>query len=148
MQRPTLLIVEDNKTQQEILKEMCSRFDYDVQVVASGEEALEALGCATFAAIIMDIGLPAMDGLDCTRELRRREQGLRHTPVVALTAISIVDRERCLRAGMDDFLSKPFEPEDLRIILLRWAYQPKLPNLKILRPYETQFIRKQTKPGM
>ncbi len=149
MHRPTLLVVEVNETQQQVIRELCERFDYDAHVVSTAEAALDALGCTSFAAIIMDVALPGMDGLACAREVRRRERGTgKHVPIVALTADQ-TESERSIRSGMDDFLKKPFQPEDFRRMLLRWAYQPRLPNLKILRPLEIQKLkRKPSKPGL
>lgn len=132
----TLLAVEDNQTHQYVLRKFCELFDYDVHIVSSGEEALAAFQMAQYAGILLDLTLPSMDGLECARRIRECEQrrGDGRVPIIALTARnSETDRVACLQAGMDDYLSKPFAPEDLRRILLRWVYQPKRPNLKILQ---------------
>ncbi len=133
----TLLAVEDNLTHQYVLKRFCELFDYDVHVVASGEEAVAAFEMAQYAAILMDLNLPGIDGLECTRQMRAIEQRRRTAkgvPIIAITARDEdTDRHQCLQAGMDDYLSKPFVPEELRKILLRWVYQPTRPNLKILQ---------------
>jgi len=133
-----LLIIEDNETQQYVLKELCQKFDYDVHIVSSGEEALSALACTHYTAILMDIALGGMDGFECTRRIREMEAVLkRRTPIIAVTG-HIDDRHRCLSAGMDDYISKPFEIEDFRLMLLRNAYQPAKVNLKLLRGYITK----------
>jgi CheY-like chemotaxis protein len=131
----TLLAVEDNPVHQYVLKRFCEMFDYDVHLVASGEEAVAAFLMAKYAAILMDLSLPGMDGLDCARQIRALEQkmGLTQIPIIALTARDGREKDTCLQAGMDDFLSKPFAPEELRKILLRWVYQSSRPNLKILQ---------------
>jgi CheY-like chemotaxis protein len=133
---PIILIVEDNETEQYALAKLVHRFDYQVRVVASGEEALDALEGKRFAAILMDLTLPGIDGQECTKRIRELERvsGGR-TPIVALTGRSQAsDRHASLEAGMDDYLSKPFDPEALRKILLRWVYEPSQPNLKVLAP--------------
>ncbi len=134
----TLLIVENNETQQYVLRELCHKFDYDVHVVSSGEEALNALSCARYTAVLMDIALGGMDGFECTRLIREMEAKMkRHTPIIAVTG-HVDDKHRCLAAGMDDFISKPFEIEDFRLMLLRNAYQSSRVNLKLLRGYIKQ----------
>ncbi len=134
----TLLIIEDNETQQYVLEELCSKFDYDAHIVSSGEEALSALACTRYAAILMDIALGGMDGYECARRIRELESELqRRSPIIAITG-HLEDRQRCLAAGMDDYISKPFEIEDFRLMLLRHAYHPAKVNLKLLRGYITK----------
>lgn len=131
-----VLVVGDHETEQYVLKELLRKFDYDAHVVASGEEALTALGVAKYAAILMNITLPGIDGYECTRRIRRIElESGRRTPVIALTARDArSDQDAAQKAGMDDWMSKPFEPEDLRKTLLRWVYDSTNPNLKTLTP--------------
>ncbi len=131
----TLLIIEDNETQQYVLKELCQKFDYDAHIVSSGEEALSALACTRYAAILMDIALGGMNGYECTRRIREMESAQKYrTPIIAVTG-HVEDRHKCLEAGMDDYISKPFEIEHFRMMLLRNAYQPAKVNLKLLRGY-------------
>src|ERR1700679_870645 len=81
-----VLVVEDNKTEQFALKVLLHKFDYDTQIVSSGEEALLALGATVYAAILMDLQLPGMDGLECTRRIRATELlSVRRPPIGALT---------------------------------------------------------------
>jgi CheY-like chemotaxis protein len=140
MTNPTVLVIEDNETEQYVLRQLLERFDYNVDVVSSGEEAITALGLAKYAAVLMDITLPGMDGYECTKQIRRMELEIqRHTPIIALTArAQQSDHDACQEAGMDDYMSKPFEPEDLRKLLLRWVYDSNNPNLKVLPSYESK----------
>jgi CheY-like chemotaxis protein len=140
MATPTLLIVEDNENEQYALAQLVQKFDYETKVVGSAEEALVAVVTTRFAAILLDVTLPQMDGFECAKRIREMEiPDERHTPIIALTGrATAADRQACLAAGMDDYLSKPFDPEALRRILLRWLYQPNRPNLKVLRPLEQE----------
>jgi CheY-like chemotaxis protein len=140
MATPTLLIVEDNEHEQYALAQLVQRFDYETKVVSSGEEALLAVSAGRFAAVLLDLTLPQMDGFECAKRIREMEKpSQQHTPIIALTGRATpADRQACLAAGMDDYLSKPFEPEALRRILLRWLYQANRPNLKVLRPLEQE----------
>ena len=117
-----LLIVEDNAINQLVAKEIVGRLGYSYEVAANGVEALHALDEGAFAAVLMDCYMPDMDGFEATRELRRRENGQRHTPVIAMTAGAMVeDRERCIVAGMDDYIAKPVTRASLEEVLDRWA---------------------------
>lgn len=133
----TLLSVEDNPTQQYVLKQLCESFDYEVDFVSSGEDAIDALTSLPYAAVLMDITLPGIDGFECSRRIREQEKRLvsRRTPIIAVTARSFdEDRKACYDAGMDDYLCKPFKPDSLRRMLLKWVYQPDKPNMKLLQP--------------
>lgn len=123
MPRPTLLLVEDNTTQQYVLKELCRRFDFELHVVGSGEEALDLLTDNQYDTILMDVRLPGIDGWECARTVRAMEKlNGRHTPIIGITAYAYdEDRYRCIDAGMDDYLAKPFEADALYQMLLRWA---------------------------
>ena len=100
---------------------MIVKLGHTCEIASSGEEALELLDHRTYDLIFMDLRMPGLDGLETTRELRRREGEMRHSIVVAVTANAFSeDRERCLAAGMDDFLAKPVRLEDLRAMALRW----------------------------
>ncbi|MEO6203826.1 MAG: response regulator [Mycobacteriales bacterium] len=120
-----LLLAEDNPVNQKVAQLTLQRLGYDVDVVSDGEQALAALASASYDAVLMDCQMPVMDGFAATQELRLREAAGRHTPVIALTASAMAsDRERCLEAGMDDYVSKPIRSEDLAVVLQRWVVDP------------------------
>ncbi len=118
-----VLLVEDNVVNQELCKEMFSSLGCSATIATSGEEALDILLHESFDIIFMDCQMPGLDGYETTRILRKREKKLgQHTPVVALTAYAMAeDREKCLAAGMDDYLSKPFKLDQLRQMLIKWV---------------------------
>ena len=117
-----LLLAEDNPVNQKVAQLTLQRLGYAVDVVGDGARALAALATGSYDAVLMDCQMPLMDGFAATQELRSREAGGRRTPVIALTASAMAsDRERCLQAGMDDYLSKPLRSEDLAVVLRRWV---------------------------
>lgn len=114
-----ILLAEDNMVNSRMATLMIKKLGYEVDSVANGREVLEALERQPYDLILMDVQMPEMDGLEATREIRRRwpSNGPR---IVAFTAYAIQgDREKCLEAGMDDYLSKPINLEDLRAALER-----------------------------
>ncbi len=122
-----ILLVEDNPVNQAVSKAMLDYFGCRTDVVENGRQALTALDVARYDLILMDCQMPEMDGYAATRAIRDREAsrggapGDSRTPIVALTAHAMDgDRRQCIAAGMDDYLSKPFKPEDLHAILFRW----------------------------
>jgi PAS domain S-box-containing protein len=116
-----VLLVEDSPVNQAVAEQMLRLSGCDVETAPDGIAALAALRRTTFDLVVMDCMMPGMDGYEATAELRRLEAGARRTPVVALTASAMAgDRERCLAAGMDDYLSKPFRMEELSAVLERW----------------------------
>ncbi|OLC53287.1 MAG: hypothetical protein AUH92_06265 [Acidobacteria bacterium 13_1_40CM_4_69_4] len=122
--RGRILLAEDNPVNQEVILAMIESLGCGVDVAADGEEVLERLAGAAYDLVLMDCQMPKKDGLEATAELRRRESaagGGRRTPVVALTANAMEgDRDRCLAAGMDDYLSKPLRREVLEAALAKW----------------------------
>jgi two-component system, sensor histidine kinase and response regulator len=128
---PKILLVEDNPVNREVAVGMLESLGCGVDTAENGWLALEAMSCASYDAVLMDCQMPVMDGLTATEELRRRERssGAPHIPIVALTANAMEgDRERCLGAGMDDFLSKPFGRQQLATVLRRWLALRALPE--------------------
>lgn len=116
-----VLVAEDNPTNQAVAVRWLERLGFEVEIARDGQAALEALAGRRFAAVLMDCQMPRLDGYEATRELRRREGDEQRTPVIAMTAHAMKgDRERCLEAGMDDYLAKPLRPDTLRTTLERW----------------------------
>jgi len=119
--RGTLLIVEDHAINQEVAKGIAAKLGYLCDVAGDGIEALAALGRRSYDAVLMDCHMPEMDGFQATAEIRRREGGRRHIPIIAMTAAALVeDHEKCLAVGMDDYLSKPVKGGQLDAVLSRW----------------------------
>jgi len=126
-----VLLVEDNRVNQEVaiamLEDMGCRYD----LVGNGQEALRALESRHYDVVLMDCQMPVMDGYQATREIRRREAeagAAQRIPIVAVTANVVEgDCEKCLEVGMDGYLSKPFRQDQLRSALDRWSGEPTLP---------------------
>jgi len=120
---PLILLVEDNPVNREVAVGMLENLGYRTESAGNGMLALEAVSEATYAAVLMDCQMPIMDGLTATAEIRRREAktGETRLVIVALTANAMEgNRDRCLAAGMDDFLTKPFTQLDLSCMLRKW----------------------------
>jgi PAS domain S-box-containing protein len=121
---PLVLVAEDSAVNQIVAARALERCGCRVDVVADGRDALAALERRVYDAVLMDCQMPVMDGYMATSELRLREGDGRHTPVIAMTAHAMEgDRERCLAAGMDDYVSKPMRHADLAEMLARWIPQ-------------------------
>ncbi|MBN2194026.1 MAG: response regulator [Polyangiaceae bacterium] len=132
--RYRLLLVEDHPLNQEVMKDMLGELGFPVEVAEHGQEALERLAAKDFSLVLMDCQMPVLDGYDATREIRKREHnsGAARMPIIAVTAHALVDeREKVLRAGMDDIVTKPVQTASLRAILDRW-----LPQARTFQPSE------------
>ena len=115
-----VLLVEDNEINRMVAQELLAGMGVDVVCAESGLDALRILGQRRFRAVLMDIQMPGLDGVETTRRLKR-DPALRDMPVIALTAHAMVgDRQRFLDIGMDDYLSKPVEESELMRVLARW----------------------------
>jgi two-component system, sensor histidine kinase and response regulator len=117
-----VLVVEDNEVNRDVAMRFLQRFGCTAVAVPDGKAALEACALRDFDLILMDVQMPVMDGLEATRELRKREAQGSHMPIVALTASAMSgDLERCLAAGMDGLLTKPLAVPRLREVLLKYV---------------------------
>jgi two-component system sensor histidine kinase/response regulator len=118
-----VLLVEDNKTNQLLAQTQLEQLGYRVQIATNGLECLQAMQRTNFDLLLMDCRMPVMDGFEATRQIRERErkrQAVR-TPIIAITANALEgDRHRCLSAGMDDYLTKPFDVEVLHQMMQKW----------------------------
>ncbi|RIV27477.1 response regulator [Fibrisoma montanum] len=124
-----ILVVEDNPMNQKLALSVLSRLGHSAQVAENGEQALEWLQRSTFDLILMDIQMPVMDGYTTTRHIRTTLR--KKTPIIAMTAHALAsEREQCLQAGMNDFLSKPFLPNDLQQLIRK--YVPSGPELEVV----------------
>jgi len=137
---PRILVVDDHHVNQQLAMMMIERLGYKVDVVANGQEAVEACASIPYGLVFMDCQMPVMDGYDATKKIREAEagkattkeatspdaspltpHGLPHVPIVAMTANAMPeDREKCLQAGMDDYLAKPIRPDGLAEIFAKW----------------------------
>ncbi|MBS4098364.1 MAG: response regulator, partial [Sulfuricella sp.] len=117
-----LLVVEDSPINQKLTLAQLARLGYQADIADNGAKALEKLAQADYDLVLMDCQMPVMDGFQATQVIREKEQGTgRHTPIVAMTANAMQgDRENCIVAGMDDYLSKPVVMDELRVVLERW----------------------------
>ena len=122
---PAVLVVDDTPLNQMVAARMLEKSGFDAHVAENGREALRDLSERSFAAVLMDCQMPELDGYETTREVRRLEQGGQRTPIIAMTANSMQgDRERCLAAGMDDYLTKPLRAHALKDALTHWISEP------------------------
>ncbi len=123
---PLVLVAEDNPVNQMLARRLLDKCGYRAEIVGNGREAVDATERTTYAAVVMDCQMPEMDGYEATRAIRLREgASATHLPIIATTAHSMSgDREKCLEAGMDDYLSKPIRARELRDLLSRWVVQP------------------------
>ena len=118
---PLVLVAEDSPVNQIVAARALEGCGCRADVVGDGREALRALESQRYDAVLMDCQMPVLDGYEATAELRRRERSGPRTPVIAMTAHAMDgDRERCLAAGMDDYVSKPMRRGDLAAALARW----------------------------
>jgi len=118
-----ILLVEDNQVNQAVALAMLAKAGYRADVAANGREALEALERVAYDLVLMDCQMPEMDGFAATRKLRSPDSTAlnRNVPVIAMTANAMLgDRERCMAAGMDDYISKPIKPRELAQMLDKW----------------------------
>jgi signal transduction histidine kinase/CheY-like chemotaxis protein len=116
-----ILVAEDNPVNQKVAVKMLEKLGYRVDIAGNGREAVEASVRVSYDLIFMDCHMPEMDGFEATATIRAQQHEIRHMPIIAMTANAMQeDRDRCLAAGMDDFLSKPVTSQSLTAVLNRW----------------------------
>jgi two-component system sensor histidine kinase/response regulator len=115
-----VLVAEDNEVNQKVAVRVLEKLGCRVDVADNGAEAVAACERTSYAAVFMDGQMPVLDGFEATARIREREGGRARTPIIAMTASAMQgDRERCLAAGMDDYVSKPISPEAMEAVLRR-----------------------------
>src|SRR3984893_9401935 len=121
--RLRILLAEDNRVNQVLAVRLLEKRGHEVTVAGNGEEALEALDRQAFDLVLMDVQMPEMDGLQATAAIRKGEMNTgKHIPIIAMTAHAMAgDKERCLEAGMDEYMTKPIRPEQLVDVLNRYS---------------------------
>jgi len=123
--------VDDNTTNRLIVREMFSKWGVWYQEANDGESALAAMEASAkakepFDLVLMDVQMPAIDGITAAKKMRNSKAEIRNIPIIALTAHAMKqDREKCLESGMDDYISKPIDPEKLKEIVVKWAKRSK-----------------------
>jgi len=121
-----ILLVEDNVVNQKVALALLNKLGHQVETATNGIEAVTAVEENRYDVVFMDCQMPEMDGYEATREIRRRQGQGHHTPIIAMTANAMQgDREKCLDAGMDDFVSKPVRRDLIVEVLARWTVEPR-----------------------
>lgn len=131
---PLVLVAEDNEFNQALIRRVLMTLQCRVQSVSDGEEAVRAVLNGDFDVVLMDCQMPGLDGFDAARTIRAQEPPGRHTPIIAITAsVMHGDKERCLEAGMDEYVAKPFSVDELRRKVERWIGTPSV-KIEVIDP--------------
>jgi CheY-like chemotaxis protein/HPt (histidine-containing phosphotransfer) domain-containing protein len=129
--RARVLLVEDNSVNQQVARMQLEKEGLTVDVASTGLEAIQCTSRFDYDLVIMDVQIPEMDGLEATRRIRERDDAIgRHVPIVAMTAHAMQgDRDRCLEAGMDDYVCKPLRREDVQERVAVWVDSPEVEGI-------------------
>jgi PAS domain S-box-containing protein len=137
--RGLILLAEDNAINQLVAVDTLAMLGYQVDVARNGLEAVQLADTKPYQAILMDCQMPKMDGYTATAELRGHENPNQHVPIIAMTAGALAeDRDRCYAAGMDDYLAKPIDPDQLQAALDRWTSTEPEDPAPVIRPATRQ----------
>jgi CheY-like chemotaxis protein len=110
-----ILLAEDNRVNQMVAQAMVKKMGYACEVVDNGADAVAGVASGRYSMVLMDCQMPGMDGYEATRRIRALDGPLSRIPIVAMTANAMQgDRERCIEAGMDDYVSKPIDPTEFK----------------------------------
>ncbi|MCA9088204.1 MAG: response regulator [Planctomycetaceae bacterium] len=138
-----VLLVEDNRVNQKLAVGLLEKWGHQVTIAGNGREAVDTWNPDKFDLVIMDVQMPEMDGLEATREIRKREASLGgHAPIIAMTAHAMTgDKEQCLEAGMDDYVAKPLRMQDLSAAIMRvfaqFGGKPKKKSKPMTKPSQS-----------
>jgi len=142
----SILVAEDNAVNQKVVLRILSRMGYRADVAANGIEVLDALERQEYDLILMDVHMPELDGIEATRRIIQRFQGRRRPRIIAMTADALQgDRDRCLAAGMNGYLSKPIYIQQLKAVLEEARAEPTAPS--VLDPARVAALRELSEPG-
>jgi CheY-like chemotaxis protein/HPt (histidine-containing phosphotransfer) domain-containing protein len=130
-----ILLAEDGLVNQRVALGVLGKWGHQVKLVENGRDAVSAWQQQDFDVVLMDLQMPEMDGIEATDKIRALETNRRHTPIIAMTAAAMKgDRELCLQAGMDDYVSKPIDVQQLAAALSRIAPTPPLHSPDLIDP--------------
>ena len=146
--RARILLAEDDLTNQQVALAILRKLGLNADIAANGREALDALGKTPYDLVLMDVQMPVLGGLEAAREIRNPESPVPNhaVPIIAMTARALsTDREQCLAAGMNDYISKPVDPRSLAAALITWL--PKEPLAAITAPSVPAAVPAAPAPG-
>jgi PAS domain S-box-containing protein len=147
-----MLLVEDNPVNQQVAMRLLERLGHTVRVVSDGQQALEAVRCEAFDLVLMDVQMPVMDGFQAVKKIRALKGKVSQLPVIAMTAHALKgDRQKCLEAGMDDYIAKPVHFQELAHIISKYCdsvgyprqqqLDPLLQEIKLIQGSDKELIR-------
>jgi two-component system sensor histidine kinase/response regulator len=128
-----ILLADDNEINRKLMAKLLTRKGFPIDTVENGVQAIEAYKSGEYNLILMDVQMPEMDGMEATQKIREIEPPGERIPIIAMTAHALQgDRERCIDAGMDDYLSKPIDPDEVFDTLNKWAAKPDKQDIPVI----------------